>query len=306
MNKIATEAKIFITHANCPDGMASAMIARSVRADIPVLFMAHGSDEYKNLVAEPGMVFCDITPPAERADEFIQAGAIVLDHHKSAEELVKRFDSRSKFASEYNEPGVSGAMLAYRHFYNDGPENPADIVYQFAYLAGIRDTWQKNSPDWHKACQQSELLTFYPKDKWFLESGATDWHLYTTSMLSLAPVILEKKLDKAKSLLNKAYVYEMFNRKIAIISSTDTSDAADEAALLGVELIIGFGYAYEHDKLMMKVSMRSKSNIDVDVIAAANGGGGHSKAAGFTKLISIDSRDPNPYTLLKEILEKHL
>ena len=102
-----------IVHGNCPDGMASAILLYDA-INIEPEFHVHNTKAFKNLKITPNTLFCDICPPANLVDKFVAAGGIVLDHHKDKEAVVAKFGDRGVFADEINEPGVSGASLAYR------------------------------------------------------------------------------------------------------------------------------------------------------------------------------------------------
>lgn len=103
-----------VTHANCMDGLASAMILLDVLPSAKIVFCQYNTPDYLNLPATPNMLFCDITPPRDRAAEFVTAGSIVLDHHKTAKDIVLMFGANGVFGDEIANPGISGAMLAYQ------------------------------------------------------------------------------------------------------------------------------------------------------------------------------------------------
>src|SRR5882724_8183379 len=51
-----------ITHADCPDGVASAMVLRQVLPTAEVRAIQYETHEHKKLEAKPGMLFCDFSP----------------------------------------------------------------------------------------------------------------------------------------------------------------------------------------------------------------------------------------------------
>jgi len=106
--------RTIVTHENCSDGLASAMILKSVLPGANVVFLSYNSAAHKELSAIPGMIFCDFSPYVERVQEFIDAGAIVLDHHKYQKDVVEAFGANGVFADETTNPGVAGALLAYQ------------------------------------------------------------------------------------------------------------------------------------------------------------------------------------------------
>ncbi len=160
-----------VVHKDCADGMASAILLHDALPKARVIFVQHATREYVELLAEPGMLFCDIAPPPIRAHEFVAVNAIVLDHHKTSRHVVEKFGLHV-FADEEKEPGVSGAVLAFRHVWDQ--EGNCDETGQhprgrkrasdFAHLAGVRDTWQTKSSFWREACEQQQALLFWPPE----------------------------------------------------------------------------------------------------------------------------------------------
>lgn len=275
--KITDEIKTIVTHASCPDGKASAIILRNVFPDAEVKFLQHNSKEHLELPAEPGMIFCDFSPPRERYKEFVNAGAYVLDHHKHQKDIVEAFGERGLFADESKEPGYSGALLAYKVW-----ENNTNIDWRlaqidntlrdFATLAGIRDCWVKESPRWIEACEQAAALHFY-SEEYLLENG------FSEAEKKLGKYLYEQILKKAKKTAQEKLI---IRDKIAIMSGLETSDVADAAfELYDIDVLVGFGYVIEDGKSKVIVSMRSRNGCDVGAIAKAYGGGGHTQAAGF-------------------------
>src|ERR1051325_3448736 len=114
--------KTVISHGNnCPDGVASAMIVADAYGygdgDGPeILIIDHQSDEKAKLAAKPGMLFVDFSPPEERAQEFLAAGTLCLDHHKKGSSVQAFVEAGlGVFGDEDLNPGVCGATLAYEH-----------------------------------------------------------------------------------------------------------------------------------------------------------------------------------------------
>lgn len=280
-----------ITHANCPDGIASAMILKDALPDAEVTFLQYGTPEMTALAAKPGMLFCDITPPRERVQEFADAGAVVLDHHKGAKDIVEAFGERGVFADEVTEPGVSGAFLAYRHVYGPWLHEHnritaallarEDRVNDFARLAGVRDTWQTTSEYWKEACAQAEVLMFLGAERLLAERNA---HLSEEDM-DLGRTLLLKKLKAADEITEHGLLrvgdWLLFND-----GDRRTSDVAEAARKRYPDAngVAGFHYAVQSDGTMRLVfSLRSgREGVDVAAIAKANGGGGHTRAAGFS------------------------
>lgn len=299
-----------ITHANCADGRASAVILHAALPNAEIVEVVHDTREHREMAAEPGLLFCDFTPPASRAAEFVASGATVLDHHKGAEAVVRAFGQRGVFADEKAEPGVSGAVLAYLHVYlrvlgapsiADGLAcDAAEACCRLAYLVGIRDTWQRSSPDWDRACAVSAAVRFLPLDE-ALKRGPVGVMAFASEAGAL---LVRKQMEAAREAARHAVRVEIGGRRVALISSVSlTSDVAD---LLRehCEIVAGFDYVHDERGSRLQWSLRACSHVDVSAIARRHGGNGHTAAAGFS--VQLDPEDPstqlNPYRMAERLL----
>jgi hypothetical protein len=52
-----------IVHANCPDGLLSALLLHDELPSASIEFVQYGSPAFRNLKPEPGMLFADFSPP---------------------------------------------------------------------------------------------------------------------------------------------------------------------------------------------------------------------------------------------------
>jgi len=311
------DVRTIVTHDSCADGTASAIILRDAfyDRDVPVRFLQYGSDAHRNLVPEPGMLFCDIVPPYDRAGEFVQAGALVLDHHKTARSVVEQFGEDGIFADEATEPGVCGAVLAYRHVWLPlkpqlslaAPDEQYAIKGQFAHdfatLAGIRDTWQRKDPRWDEACRQSSILSFIPNDQWLSKSLSELTWFWEKDYNWLGKLLQDKFAADVARMAAKGWAFTTEKgMKVLIIPSKGlTSDVAE---LLDdkVDLIAGFGYTFEPEigYPQMILSTRSHTTFDCSALCKAFGGGGHSKAAGCS--FPVNPETANPYTFIENLI----
>lgn len=280
-----------VTHENCPDGVASALILGAALPDARVLFLQYGSAAHRELPAVPGMLFCDITPPRERTHEFVRAGAMVLDHHKKQQDIVCAFGARGVFADERLDPGVSGAVLAFREAlvpFNVAGGGRLAGAETLARLMGIRDTWQKHDPDFERASAISEALRFVP----FERLRAMELPAVLRLAHDLGPILLERKLAAARDVAAQAVRIQAGALRVAVIPSTTlTSDAAE--LIEDADVVAGFAYRADPGGtgLRLQWSLRSRTGVDVSAIAARHpGGGGHTAAAGFA--VPDDGRSP--------------
>lgn len=298
--------KHIITHATCPDGVASAMILRDVLPNATVTFQRYDSQEQINAVVEENVLFCDFSPHQGRVQAYKEAGAIVLDHHKSQAEIVKSFGELGVFADEAAEPGVCGATLAFREVWQPlmaerGSEqmDTTPEVRALAELAGIRDTWQTKSPLWTQACAQAEALTFWPVEA-LLSQPSYKWPEY----LTIGPVLFEKKIRTATQCLKNGFTFTTAKgRRVVMFDNLRASSDAAEIAGEAHDFVVGFGYTSENGAPSLVYSTRSHTGFNCSAFAQAHGGGGHTAAAGFGTLVF--SGMANPYDNLQALLKAY-
>ena len=298
LQKLRSVRKI-IVHDHCPDGVASALILQEALPWASVQFVQYRTTEHKDLPAEPGLLFCDFSPPEERVQEFVAAQSIVLDHHKGVEPVVNCFGADGVFADEKLHPGVSGAVLAYLEVWKplwdatkagdphpsweSEPESGAipDMVHDFALLCGIRDTWQKQHPRWQEACWAAYGLLFPPMDRYL---GTTvspllgaDWRKY----LWAGRIRYEKALQEATRAVQEGFRFSTASGTRALVfQGTRLSSDAAEHPDAQADLIVGFDVFIQEGAPVYLCSLRGRG-YDCGAFARANGGNGHTAAAGF-------------------------
>jgi len=305
LDKLRT-IRTIVTHDNCADGTVSALLLKDALPDAEVVFLQHGTEAFKTLQAKPGMLFCDFSPPADRVQEFVDAGATVLDHHKTAKAVVERFGENGIFADEVTEPGVSGAMLAFREVWLPVRQTRGDttpwlvaVVTHFATLTAIRDTWQNKDERWVEACKLANLLHFQPNTEWLkipLPTLMTNW----ADTYEWIGEVLHTKHEKAVTkTLGKSGQYQSRKgtRIVAMNSTSHTSDACEK---LGQEadLIVGFGYEVENGAEKIILSFRSHTGYNCAALARFLHGGGHTAAAGASIPVSGES----PYATILRVV----
>lgn len=296
--------RTIIVHDECSDGMASAILLHDALPNAEVRFVQYATEAHRSLVASAGMLFCDFSPPRERAAEFVTAGAIVLDHHGTARDIVASFGSRGVFGDEEHEPGVSGAVLALRHVWDpihaESPHHP--FAERFATLAGIRDTWQTANANWQAACAQHQALLAFSNQEWIQLSFDEIAQQWDSRFAWLGRVLVRKNKEQVERALAGAFHFE--NQRLRVLAFDGialTSDAA-EAARDRADLVIGFGFEGVGGLTIMRVSLRSNNDFDVAAIASRYGGGGHRRAAGFA--LPLGPADPQPFVLIMRLLDE--
>jgi len=346
--------KTIITHDSCPDGRASALILHDALPDAEIVFVQYQTPAHKALEPKSGMLFCDFTPYVERDKDgvftpdgartlkaWVDAGTIVLDHHKGAHDIVAAFGRNGVFADEVKEPGKSGATLAYIEVWSmielrrgatkKDPDKGVgeklmaisgqggdgiflarhDRVGQFAALAGVRDTWQKNDPRWSEACAQSAALMFWPWEK-LLQAGVHN----VKPMMEIGPVLLERDYERDTKTMREAHRFEVKDTKtgddggrlvVLCFEGTHTSDIADRAE---ADLVVGWHYLVEGGEQKIVFSTRSRGSFSCLDFVKAYGGGGHKNAAGFKLSVKSDAavsaQDYSPYEIVEKLVHSYL
>jgi len=292
--------RTIVTYESCPDGIASAILLHDALPGARIVFAQYGTRALAELAAEPGMLFCDFAPPPDRVQPFLDAGALVLDHHKSARAIVEAFGADAVFGDEAANPGVSGATLAEREVWRVicGPsrsEAAGTAARELARIAGVRDTWQRQDPSWDAACAQAEALRFYPVNHWLeLKDPFASGHPALLQMLKVGELLVEKHAMRVKRAIERSWraTTKKGTRLVVFEGLSLTSDAA-EALDKETDLVVGFGYEVDNGaggaagagtstgapKAIF--STRSHTGYDCAALAKHYGGGGHSAAAGF-------------------------
>jgi len=309
--------KIIISHANCADGTAAAMFLHDVLPDAKIQFLQYGTEAYQNLQAEPCMLFCDISPHPDTYHQFINAGALILDHHKGSQGIVEAFGELGVFGDEVKDPGVCGAFLAYREAWfklksTDGLPGPsgveAGIGGKIARLAGIRDTWQRQDSMWDEACVLAEAMRFYPAESWLIDDPfAPKNQTWLEERMTVGRVLIKRNDAAVRKAVEGGYRFTTPRGTRCVIFS-GIRLSSDAAELVGgdADLVVGFDYVgIEQGQAVLVFSTRSHINFNCMEFCKAHGGGGHTKAAGFSVRFDPKTHDLSPYAVFEILLGKY-
>ena len=304
-----------VTHANCSDGLASAMILKDVLPNLEVVFVTHNSPEHENLEPEEGMIFCDFAPVLRTAQRFSEAGALILDHHKGSKDIVALFGDNGVFASEKEDPGISGAVLAYEFVWKPLKDSISGRVTNpykmgdFARLVGIRDTWVKSSGEWDKARALNEVLFFYGPEYWLKNITNIEGDVLCLQSLTLGAQLLANQERNVQKTIGEVLRFNVQGKIVQVHQNLRVTSDLAEASEPGTDLVVGFKYLNEKtpegvDNPCLIFSCRSRNGFDVGTFAKAHGGGGHSAAGGFK--VQVNLGDPNPYQYIRDLVQDYL
>lgn len=303
-----------VCHDACPDGTASAILLHDALPNATIEFVQYETDRHKTMEAKPNVLFCDFSPHKSRVQEFVDCGAIVLDHHRTAKTLVEAFGSLGRFGDEATQPGVSGAWLAYEHVWKPlrGLSEETYLrtwVENFARTAGVRDTWQTKNALWRASCVQAYVLNFLPQQRWLdtpLTQIISHWSSYYMEVGETIFARHEKDVQKA---IDKGYHITTPRKGWRVVMIPSTSLISDAAEMLGdtVDLVVGFGFAYEtktDDYPKLTMSIRSHTTFDCgSFVTDMQLGGGHTRAAGGS--LPLAPTSSTPYEEIRQLLQRY-
>lgn len=333
LEKLKAVRRIIVHGGKCPDGRASAMIAKHayskvVGVEVPIEFVLHSSPEHEALEPEEGMLFIDFSVPHDKADAFLEAGTIILDHHRGAKledspdshplysnkVVVQKFVEAGlgAFGDEEENPGVCGAVLAYKHLWEPFRQEyrsremseESQTIQEFARLAGIRDTWLNKHPDFEEACKQAMALKFWPEDR-LLNAEVSQW----VDLMSLGQILWDKNQNTIEKVSDQILHWTSTKgTRVGIFQGTTlSSDMAEYLDTVEedkrVDFLVGFDLKYEGGALKLVLSTRSHAGYNCASFCRHNGGNGHTSAAGCA--LTFQLFDPNPYKMIMDRVEAY-
>lgn len=277
-----------VVHADCPDGLASAMILSNLWPDADVIFCKYNTEEHRGLVGDETQrtIFADFSPHVDTLDSHVHAETVVLDHHIHAKDSVDHMGYLGVYGE--NELVESGARLAGYVF--EMLIGPDSAVEEFAVVAAIHDTWRKHDLLFNQACAQAAALMFYGPDM-LLDDSRPPYLLL--GELDTGRLLHRKRLEQAAKAGESAYIIPGWREGVKVAFVNDTQGLSSDIAEWlrnNRQVNVVVSYSLEATALSAslgakhmacKFSLRSDGSVDVGAIAKSNGGGGHAAAAGF-------------------------
>ncbi len=307
--EIVSQITHVVFHKGCGDGIpAAVLVALACGLDEDKLIpVRYDSPEHAGIEPRPGLCFVDIVPFGERDEDgeytpaglaqlaaYARAGAVVLDHHAGVEHVVAMFGERGVYADAARDPGVSGAMLAFREVFkvtHPLPTRSTEAFYNLAVLIGIRDCWLRNDPRFEEASAMSAAVAFIGAEGLLSTIRAGGWPSLIPK-LELGPIIRARDIARAKYLLEHAFLSVLpiaHTDGGAVLSvlafeggEADASNVADLAAEGAVDLVVAWHQFADGDAPYTTYRLRSRGTFPCKAFAKKNGGGGHERSAGFT------------------------
>ncbi|MHC4618542.1 MAG: DHHA1 domain-containing protein [Planctomycetota bacterium] len=256
-----------VAHADS-DGIIGALVCKEALGVDRIELVQYG-EGLDNVHLEEGVLFVDISPPDGRVEEFLEAGAIVLDHHESRRDIVAKFGLRGVFG----EDGECGATLVYDHVWS-AVRDPSFKVDWLCELIAVWDTWKRQSPMWHRACCLNEIVlhkglefSIYDSREAQIEQG----HLLFAAAQKRILATAENAKLELWGYIPVAWV-PCDNASVSLVA-----DQLIETK--GVAMVVCLRIAPDGSVVC---SLRGNGNVDVGTIAKHHGGGGRQNTAGYS------------------------
>ena len=160
----------------------------------------------------------------------------------------------------------------------------------------------------HPLLEQADLLRFMGADRLLakpLWGLAADW---TEHYKWVGDVLLERNARSVQKAIKGAFRFKSDKgTRVIMFDSTGLSSDVAEACGEEFDLVIGFGYTSDDPTLPPKIILSTRSHTTFDCAAFVQrfGGGGHTKAAGCTIVAEPLETTPNPYILVRDLLNLH-
>ena len=255
---------LVIYHAHCPDGWASAYIAKQKYPSAKLWGASHGTPIPLEQVKDKHVLMCDFSFKRDVLLELKNAAAsmLVLDHHKTAEADLQGLDFCTFDMNR------SGAGLTWDTLFPD-LGRPWWVNYVEA-----RDLWKLDSMPHVRDVNAFIMATPQTIEAWRKLTSMTMGEARASGQAILMHIdhYIEKVVDHIQPGM-------LFGHTTAVINAAypNISDVLNEACK---KYEIGLGW-FETSTHNMQFSLRSVGDLDVSVIANSFGGGGHKNAAGF-------------------------
>lgn len=276
---------ILVTHGNCPDGAAAAVILSKARPDLEVVFGQHTQINDQILkagqaLADGGSLYladiCGDPPVIHNLQELFKergSGLYIYEHHQSRSylsELQQPKDLRGEIVFDLRR---CGSKILFDALSANHPE--LSVYREFVDLTNDRDLWLNRDPRSVHLVKLHNILG----DAGYIARFKENPSVVLTEKES---IILEyqsrKDQEKIDKLLEKIEVKvdDIGLRYGVVFGEGDSSEMLHQAIEKN-----DLEYAIHINLNSKKGSIRSRGNFDCAAFAEKRGGGGHKAASGF-------------------------
>jgi oligoribonuclease NrnB/cAMP/cGMP phosphodiesterase (DHH superfamily) len=272
---------VVIYHENCWDGFCAAWLFHRVYPDALFIPAQYGDPIPLAQVEGNDVYIVDFSYPLAAMKELALAatGLTVLDHHKTAEPILKELQQDAEGRIEIIfKLDASGGRLAWEYLEDCLGELRPNWLVRYTE---DRDLWKNMLPNTLAA---NAALRSYPLDFGFWDSLAEmvddiDFNSDWIKFCSEGAAILRRETQIVDDAVRNAEEVILAGHTVLAVNSTVLfSDIAGKLAKgrpFGIAWFVRKGGIYQY-------SLRSEEGgEDVSLIAQGLGGGGHKHAAGF-------------------------
>lgn len=276
---LPTAVDICFYHGNCHDGaLAAAIIQRVSPAAVCVPAWWHALPKRAPDCTGKSVLFVDLMPCEEVlcAVQAVAAAVLVIDHHESAEPLLR-------LVPHVYDPGECGASLAWAWAFGSAVPYPPVVQYVRAL---DRFEWADLlpvDPDAIRVSRAIEQLVL-PNPHAFAEA-LTAGELFMTHVRASAAIVervVELQVDRAMASVEYLTLAGKDDTVVAVINSQHYANWISHR-LHTTQPHVHITWVWYHNgrRESTCVSMRSDAKFDCARYAKTHGGGGHPNSAAF-------------------------
>ena len=269
-----------IYHANCPDGIMSALVCALAN---PGISLYAASDRTSpppcELIDGKDVVIADFSYPLEIMKDINSRARtlVLLDHHQTAERALGHLPYC------IFEKDKSGAQICWDFFF------PGQLQPILIQAVGEADRGKSDLPFTRSIMVMAETLPFEP-ERWldFMFRIEND----LDAEIQHAAAISEWRSEKIDRIVAKSYLADIGGHLVPVVNSCDFKSEIGRRLCRNQP----FAAVFSGSEGRWYISLRSSaSGLDVADIAEKLGGGGHRNAAAF-----LSERAPRDMELEEE------
>ncbi len=292
MNTNTRIKEVLLTHRNCPDGAAAAVVLRTLQPNAYVGFATHDSvgkealRHMEGLQAGERMFIADIAPGFGALNKLMRLAAEkqvflgIYDHHETMKWLKDIETKENKYVEIIFDETRCGSKILFdsitklhADFYTD--VDSLKPYEEFIRVTNDRDLWLQQEEQSEALAMLHNVLGDEDYMQRFLENPNIGFSDKEKTILEYVAGQKKKNEDRLLKRMRVAYDSQCFKYG-AMYGEAQSSDllnrAIEEHSL---------EYAFLINLNTKKVSMRSRGKMNCASFAEHYKGGGHVRASGF-------------------------
>ncbi len=274
-------------HANCNDGLASALaVWMEFREALPggekVNYIpVNYGDPIPQGVDWEWVIIVDFTYPREQLIQLAQTASqiTVIDHHRGSEDIFSNpFPSVNGDISLCDievifDTGKCGAMLTWERFCKD---DPPPVLFEYIQ---DRDLWRYRFPETKPVHYALKVMPDFRNWLSFIRHPK----LIDSMLVPQGKPVVAFIQEEVSKVVKTAKLAPFFNYKHIPTANCPPTLASDVGNELAINSPFSVTYWDDVSAGVRTYNLRSdKQGMDVSIVAKELGGGGHKHAAGFT------------------------